>query len=606
MLQRPTFRSTGLPVLLTFIAIVVVNFGLYTRLSSQPAQDQFALPYAEDFASLTANPYEEFGGDWEIRDQRLVQLDTNGFDLTTFIPLTIAQETPYTFESTLQYFGGSMGGGLLFNAQQVTSRQKSHMVRFNVDNDQLWLIYGYFGDDSNFVGQGSTQVETAPNDKTPKRLQLQVDAGTYDIILDGNLVAQDVPLNYTGGSVGFITSSSQVGFDDVQVIAGVAEAIVASDVQLAEVTEEAVPAEAPVTTDAPVTITENLLHNETFESRGTGQPLWRPISGNWTYQDGALIQEQTDLYDLSNIYQNPVTYPMTYEATFRHLQNVGGGLLFNLTLPNDKNNAHMVRYISDANVVAWGYFDDSGAFIGQGSAPVNPPGDAPHTLGVAVADDTYQVLLDGEVLATGLQVVNVASPSYVGLTASQSAVAFDEINIYGGVAPIDQSTTVNVDNTLATGTWQVDGGTITQTDAEATDYVAGTGLAGEQFTVSVDISFLSDLPDIGAGMIFHMSGRDTPAGGYLVRFANGGGSIFWGQYGTDGRFVGEGDASLQSTDDNTKTLTLVVRQSSFDIQVDEQLVAENIPLNSTSGWIGLLSFRGPVEFSNLNILLGEQ
>ena len=33
------------------------------------------------------------------------------------------------------------------------------MARFNVDGDKLWLIYGYYGDDSNFVGQGSAPLD---------------------------------------------------------------------------------------------------------------------------------------------------------------------------------------------------------------------------------------------------------------------------------------------------------------------------------------------------------------------------------------------------------------------------------------------------------------
>lgn len=610
MLESPTFRSTGLPVLLTLLAIVLFNFGLYTRLGAQPKVDLFSIPYTEDFTAITESPYEEFGGDWEIRDQMLIQMDTNGFDLTSFIPLTVPEEISYRFGATLQYFGGSMGGGLLFNAQQVTSRQKSHMVRFNVDNDQLWLIYGYFGDDSDFIGQGSIPVEMETTDNTPQRLELVVTADTYNINLNNEIVVQDIPLNYVGGAVGFISASSQISFDDVVVIpiANETEAVESQPEPVVESAEQ--PTTESVIFDAPDTVFLNEeLYTDTFENWGVGEVRWRPINGNWTYEDNAMVQTQTELFDLSNIYQNPVTYPMTYLAKFRHLEGVGGGLLFNLKLPNATENGYMVRYISDADVIAWGYFDDTGAFNGLGSVDVPPPGNAQHSLGVAVANGQFDVLLDGNTVATNIPLHEEVTPSYVGLTASQSMVAFDEVNIYGEVSRVEgvtTTTTANIDSAAATGTWTIEDTVILQSDTEATDYVAGTGLAGEQFTVSVNIRFDNDFDDAGAGIIFHMAERDNPVSGNLVRFANHGRGIFWGQYDENRVFTGAGDATLNDDAVETISLKLVVRQTNYDIWADDQLVSENIPLDSNSGWIGLVSFRGAVAFSDFNIVLGEQ
>jgi len=605
MLKSPSFRSTGLPVGLTLIALVIFNVGLYARLGAQPKVDRFSLPYTEDFSVVTDNPYEEFGGDWEIRDEMLIQLDTNGFDLTSFIPLTIPESESYTFGATLKYLGGSIGGGLIFNAQQVTSRQKSHMVRFNVDNGQLWLIYGYFGDDSNFIGQGSTQLQMSPTDDTPQRLSVNVSADNYAITLNDSTLVQAVPLEYTGGAVGFISASSQMGFDDV--VVAPLEASVTNAEATAETSIEVMQATEQASTTSNTEFLTRELYTETFESRGIGEVRWRPINGNWTYEDNALVQKQTELFDLTNVYQNPITYPMTYLAKFRHLEGVGGGIMFNLKLPNAIENGYMVRYFSDADVIAWGYFDEQLVFNGLGSVEVAPPGTSQHTLGVAVSEGTFDILLDGSVIAFNIPIAEVVSPSFVSLVTSQSMVAFDQVNIFGEVTRVQSNmTSASIDSASAIGTWSVENDLIMQTDTEATDYIAGTGLAGEQFTTSVNIQFDTELDDVGAGIIFHMTERDNPALGYLVRLSDRGHGVFWGQFNADSIFTGLGNASLNAGTLEQATLKVVVKTSSFDIWIDDEIIAENIPLNRNSGWIGLVSFRGPVTFSNLNILLGEQ
>ncbi|MEZ4667032.1 MAG: hypothetical protein R3E39_03780 [Anaerolineae bacterium] len=178
MFERPSTRTTWLPLGLAIVALVVLNLGLYTRLSSQPEPLRFNFPYTENFSALSVDEYELFGGDWEIRDETLVQLSTSGYDLMSFVPIDIPPEQNYTYESSLRYLGGIMGGGLIFNAQQITSRQKSQMLRFNVDNGVMWLIYGYFGDDSNFVGQGSAALDIPLGDPNWHRLRVKLTVRT--------------------------------------------------------------------------------------------------------------------------------------------------------------------------------------------------------------------------------------------------------------------------------------------------------------------------------------------------------------------------------------------------------------------------------------------
>lgn len=603
MLQRPTFRSTGLPLGLATIALILLNLGLYTRLVALPEPAVFEFPYFENFSSLSVNPFDEFGGDWEIRDETLVQLSADGFDLTTYIPLALTPDQTYIYETTLKFLGGTMGGGVLFNAQQTTSRQKSHMVRFNVDQEQLWLIYGYFGDDSNFIGQGSVLLAIPPENVDQHRLQVQVNEDTYAIYLDSTLLADGIALNYYGGSVGLITATSQVAFDDIRIGENLGAPVVVKSTQPAAIPTRI--ATQP-TVDVSV-ILDTPLFTDSFDGTG-GESLWQPLSGSWEFDNGSLIQQETEGFDLSNIYQQSVGYPFTLKTTFRHLQGSGAGVIFNLPQAGLRNGGHMVRYIDTGDVIAWGYFDEDGTFNGQGDIKVEQPEEIVHTLEVTANGQTYAIYLDDVLLMGNVPIVNPASPSFIGLTASQSSVAFDDIEVFTGTTNIsstDIETTANINVDSASGTWLIDGGIIAQTDTEKTDYVAGTGFAGEQFTISVDIDLPPDVSDAGAGLIFHMNGRDDRSEGYMVRFGNGGGELFWGQFDEDGIFSGDGGIPTDIDVEQTQRLQLIVNESTFDIRINDETLVESIPLQHSNGWIGLVSFSGPVQFSNLNLQLGE-
>ncbi|MFN8531802.1 MAG: hypothetical protein U0670_24615, partial [Anaerolineae bacterium] len=218
MLEKPTLRTTWLPLGLAALTLIVLNLGLYTRLApAQAARVAPEFPYFADYSDPDAlSSYVPFGGDWEIRDQMLVQLSTSGYDLGTVIPLNIPADQPYQFDVSVRYLDGEHSGGILFNAQQPGTRQKSHMARFNTAENAWWLMYGYFDDGSAFIGQGSVRLDITSRDPAPHMLGVQVNGSVYTLFVDGQPVAADVPLQYQGGGVGLITAAAQVGFDDLR------------------------------------------------------------------------------------------------------------------------------------------------------------------------------------------------------------------------------------------------------------------------------------------------------------------------------------------------------------------------------------------------------
>lgn len=599
MLQKPTFHSTWLPMGLAAAALAVLNVGLYTRLAAQPsAAPALSLPYSTDYTTDELAVYSPLGGDWEIIDQSLIQLNTTGFDLGTHIPLDISADQPYFFEAQMRLVGGTSGGGLLFNVQQPGTRQQSHMVRFNVDGDQLWLIYGYFADDSNFTGQGSAALTIPPSNTDSHQLRVEVVGNTYALLLDGQIVAADVPVQYPGGAVGLVTAAAQVAFDDVRV-----------DVLSApSALEPAVQAADPSVTPENPAITS--LFDETFQGGETANTNWAPISGTWQFEPGGYVQTQPDGYDYSSGYRQGVAAPYTLRTTFQHRTGAGGGVLFNMLQPDSKNGAYMVRYIPDTNVVAWGYFDASGSFQGQGSAAVAPPGTEAHILEVQAGTRGYSISLDGVSLVQGVPLMDTTGVRYIGLTSSLSTVAYQQVTVLGGepegelvlptAIPIPS---LNVQG--STGSWTITDNLITQTTPDLTDFLAGTGVAAQRFSLSVDLLLPTDNAEAGGGLVFDMAGRDDPRGGTMLRLANGGSLIFWGQYdAATGAFRGQGSAPLSLTPGEWAAVKLDVHANSFDILVNGTLVAEALPRSSDTGWLGLLSFAGPVQFANIQLTLG--
>lgn len=608
MLQGLAFRRTVLPLLLAVAALVILNVGLYTRLRAVGAAEPIAFPYSAGFAAGENAQYEVFGGDWEVRDETLVQLSTSGYDLGIYIPLDIPPEQPYQFTTRIRFAGGTMGGGILFNAQQTSGRSNSHMARLNVDNGSVYLIYGYF-DETGFQGQGGAPVNIAPDDANWHTLGAQISGATFNLTFDDQVVAAGVPLQFTGGAVGMITSTSQMAYDDiaVQPFAGTTEQSQTPELT-AQVTEVVQPQPTPAASlpTAEASTNYTMVFSDSFDGSAS-ESNWVPYSGAWNFEDGALVQTNASGFDYSAGSVQALDALRRFSVTLRHRQGVGGGVLFNMAQPDSRNGATMVRYIQEANGVAltWGNFDANGLFVGVNGAAVPAPADAAHVLEITLNGSAYSIHLDGTVIAENIPYE--PHGTHIGLTASQSVVAFESVEVFTALdtAPATAvPSTTQLDLSVITGTWVNENGIITQTSDAASDAITGIGIAAETFTFNVSIVLPEGVADAGAGIVFHMSGRDNPAGGEMLRFGSGGTEIFWGSYDETRAFQGQGGTGVQITPGQPHALTVVVHAGLFDIAVDGQTVATAVPLTSQSGWIGLVSFRGPVVFSNVSLTLG--
>lgn len=577
------------------MALVLLNIGLYTRLIQLPRPVETvenvvpattdttlalsSLPYTNDFSTDEARSYVQFGGDWDIRDETLVQISTSGFDLGTLFPLEISPDQPYQYQADLRFLGGnSLGGGIMFNTQNDQTRQQSHMIRFNADGQDLYAIFGYFSDDSDFQGQGSAKVSFSPQDNQVHRLGVQVLADTYAVLVDGQTVATDLPLIYQGGSVGLISSSSQVAFDNVVVESLASEQVIES---------------APT----PSTTPETLLVEDAFDGVAGTEPLWVPITGEWILDEVGFTQKIVDGFDFSAGYLAELS-TMDVEATFSHATGQGGGLLFHMNRPDQIIQSHMARYAHDANIIMYGYFDENGVFNGQGNVDVPLPTNTPQQLRVRANDSTYSIELNGDILVSDIPVMTKGS--YAGLVTSQSMVTFDRFRVYGGDTVAVENVESVVSFTTVNGDWTFDQ-VISQSAQEPTDYVAGTGIQAQNFIVRVNITLPTEPTDAGGGVLFNMAERDSIANSQMVRFSQGGKEIFWGTFDENRAFVGQGGATLDLDWSQPHQLNVYVKETTFDILVDATPIQTDIPLQYLSGWIGLVSFRGVVQFDQFTV-----
>lgn len=420
---------------LALVALIIAN-GLLFLFYYGDTFTPLALPYQENFENLTRLDYRQFGGQWRLRDNTLVQTDPKDTDLLAVIPLALPPEQHYQFVVHMNILQGPKGGGLMFNLQHPDSRRQSHLVRFGNGDGKDYLVFGYFDENLQFVAQGSLPP---PDITGGVELAVRVHDQTYDVLVNGQPQQLEIPLQYQGGYVALTTWFSSVAFDDLSVTAlaqapapgaatgesaptPVTAPAAANPPAIVNTPVANTPAEAPAQVAPPTG--QNPYFTEQFAGNAD-QTLWTPLTGDWHFEEGALVQQNPDGYDYS-ISRAGVFARYALSVHFRHRQGVGGGLLFNMPDSDTKRNGHLVRYFED-NTVAWGYFDHENVFTGQGYATVDPPGDQLRTLQVIVGDTAYTILLDNRMIAENVPLVSTGG--HIGLTASKSIVAFEEVII---------------------------------------------------------------------------------------------------------------------------------------------------------------------------------
>ncbi len=166
-----------------------------------------------------------------------------------------------------------------------------------------------------------------------------------------------------------------------------------------------------------------------------------PAAGDWVQENGVIVQRSTqpaDLFAGSNLSGEQYTASTDVLWPPQAGGDMGGGLIFHMQSPNELAGAQMVRFHRNGQEVLWGYFNEQGAFQGEGGAAVSLEGGKPHTLAIVVKETTFDFLVDGVVAATELPLHGQGGG--IGLIAYGGPITFSNLQMdaNGVVAPSNQ------------------------------------------------------------------------------------------------------------------------------------------------------------------------
>lgn len=652
--RRPLFYSGGL---LGFVSQGTARFDTL-KVTAAEVRDPGEQVYTSDFDQTPGGAgWVPLSGTWELSDGELVQ--TNPAIIDAAIGYEGSAFENYVVQATFRHLVG-VGGGLLFNMVSPYQINSAYVVRYSEQADAVF--WGFFDEQGIFTRQG--YVDTAPAGREPHTLAVYVGVESYDIYLDDQLLARNVPLQAlapaqepgrSGGHIGLITARSSVAYSLVEVFPLFDNAQM--KLPRPQPLQSQSPASTPAQADATATPAASTVPAEptplpaTPTARATRPPApatplpassqtivpgslgwqsefrgdligagWRPISGQWQFSNGTLVQNDPNGIDLAIVYTGQAFQQYTYQVSFTHRTGHGAGILFNMPYQNQLAGAHMVRFSERRpGGIFWGYFDETGKFVGQGYANVTPPADARHTLQVASGQDSYSITLDGFLLAADVPLHQ--NYGYVGLVTVQSTASFDQIQV-GDLVDLATATTTadpsvlalqlapgaavdtnaSSDRRVLSGQWEIEEGVYRQISPAPADYILNTGVYASNYRIEATIA-LPVKPDAGGGFVLHMPERGRKNGASIVRLINGGTGLFWGVYDAAGTFLGRQSVELppKPEGDNVFHLRVEVRGAEMDLFVDEVEIARGIQLPRSEGWVGLIAFGGPVTFTDLQI-----
>lgn len=344
---------------------------------------------------------------------------------------------------------------------------------------------------------------------------------------------------------------------------------------------------------------------------------YRQFGGHWRLQEQTLVQ--TDPTEADDFAVIPLRLAPEQNYQFGAAMKVltganGGGLAFNMQQKDDLRQSHLVRLgvNEERTYLVFGYFDENDAFVEQGSQP-SIDLSAGATLQVLVQDDTYTVLLNGQIQQA--QIPLHYQGGYMGLTTWFSSVAFDDVaitaadptepaNTAAATAPtvlLSQNFADGVDQSqwqAVSGDWQFTDDALVQQKRRGFDYTISHSAHFDQFVLRVRFRHAGEAA--GGGVLFNRPDQKTPKRGHIVRYDKGK-TLIWGYFTEQGTFVAQGYQAVEPPGDQAHTLQITSNGSVYSIMLDEASIAENVPLFSREGYIGLTASQSMVAFESVEV-----
>ena len=333
---------------------------------------------------------------------------------------------------------------------------------------------------------------------------------------------------------------------------------------------------------------------------------WFVGDGVWSIRDAALAQTVGGDTAAQVFIPNKLIEDSPYHASVYvtlKKDSRAAGISFNAQYPNLTTKQHRV-YLSrpdksSLELVA-GYMDATGSFVTQIQVPLSI-NTTDFRLDLYVYDSTYLVLLNGQRMIdnrplfyknglVGFYALGPAVFDTVKITATDTqnpgnmvyASDFDQVPGGAGWVPFN-------------GEWKIASKKMVQSDpAIVTSGIGYETSSFENFTLKATFNQVTNQ---GAGVLFNMPSPYQLNGAQVVRYSDEADSFIWGYYDDKGAFSRQGFVNVPPAGTTQHVIQIYSGDTSYDIFLDEQVLARDIPLLSKHGNIGLTTSLSTAEFS---------
>ncbi|MCP4141808.1 MAG: hypothetical protein GY755_16295 [Chloroflexi bacterium] len=351
--------------------------------------------------------------------------------------------------------------------------------------------------------------------------------------------------------------------------------------------------------------------------------------GKWTLSEEKLHQTDPEVVEAQIYVSHWLVEEQPYRISVKIDLSDGGqsaGISFNAQYPEIYTRHHRAEVRADNRnfELSTGLVTEDDGYKEQIRIPLNSL-EQPFRLDVLVGDEIYAVQINGQTLIENRPLVY--HDGLVGLVASGGSVTFDDLTlteIEDSIFDVNLSEVETLPREIAepvvgdmiytsnfaggsasngwvpfSGDWDIVDGYLTQKDPTGYDF--GIGYEPSIFQSFILQATFTHQEDIGAGVLFNMPTPYQTNGAHMVRYAESGKGIFWGYYDASGNFTGQGHAILPTREGTPHTIKVLSGDDVYTIFVDNQQIANNVPLVRNSGYIGLITSRSAAAFGMIDI-----
>ena len=179
--------------------------------------EEMEVIFSDDFSgyedgTVPTEKWSAFSGHWFVKDGVLHQ-DAGGFD-HGIVARDLYLRCDYRIESKVRLVSGGAGAGLYWNVYDALTGENGHMLRFDGNHP---IMYGWMHG-RGFLGTGGATGELYPDEKWHTiRMDVNNDAGTFDVFWDGKRITDGALLYHRSGYAGLECSLGTCQFDDFRI-----------------------------------------------------------------------------------------------------------------------------------------------------------------------------------------------------------------------------------------------------------------------------------------------------------------------------------------------------------------------------------------------------